>query len=330
MQDENFPKTLHNAVKFFAQPDAAFEFLKSLRWPDGVVRCPSCEASEVRFVKTRKIWECKHCIKKQFSARVGTIFEDSPLPLEKWFIALWLLVNAKNGISSYELHRSLGVTQKTGWFMLQRLRLAVQNGSVVKMSGTCEADETYIGAKARFMHKSKRTGVGHAGVKKTAVQGILERTTDKRASRVVLKVVPNTRRPELCGNVREYVLKGSEICTDALMSYDDLHSDYDRKVIDHAVSYANGHVHTNGLENFWSLLKRSIRGTYVNVEPFHLFRYLDEQAFRFNERKDKDGDKGRFLKAAAGIVGKGLRYAELIGRNAKEGEIQASATWQTA
>jgi transposase-like protein len=213
--------------------------------------------------------------------------------------------------------------------MLQRIRLAMRTGSFKKMSGRVEADETYIGAKARYMHKYKRTGVGHAGLKKTAVQGILERSTDKKTSRVVLKVVPNTRRPELCANVRENVRKGSTVCTDALMSYDDLERDYDRRVIDHAISYAQGHVHTNGLENFWSLLKRALHGTYVNVEPFHLFRYLDEQAFRFNERKEND--QGRFLKAAFGIIGRGIRYAELTGAGAKEGEtIPPSAPWQTA
>jgi transposase-like protein len=311
-----FPKTLQQAIKYFANDAVAFEFMKQLRWPDGKVSCPRCGATEVSFISTRKLWTCKHCTtKKQFTIRVGTILEDSPITFDKWICGFWLIANAKNGISSYEIGRSLGVMQRTGWFMLQRIRLAMQNGSIVKMEGTCEADETYIGAKARYMHKSKRTGVGHAGIKKTAVQGILERTTAKKNSRVVLKVVATNRRPELCGNVREYVLKGSTVCTDALMSYDDLESDYDRKVIDHAISYAEGHVHTNGLENFWSLLKRALKGTYVSVEPFHLFRYLDEQAFRFNERKDKDGDQGRFLKAIRGIFGKRLTYANLTGKD---------------
>src|SRR5260370_2334452 len=142
----------------------------------------------------------------------------------------------------------------------------MQYGWLGKFAGHVEADETYIGAKARYMHKDKRTGVGHAGLKKTAVQGILERTTSKRHSRVVLKVVPNTRRPELCGNVREHVEKGSTVCTDALMSYDDLERDYDRRVIDHAESYAQGNAHTNCLENFSRLLKRSLQSTYVNVD----------------------------------------------------------------
>lgn len=237
--------------------------------------------------------------------------EDSPIGIDKWLVAIWLILSAKNGISSYELHRTLGVTQKTAWFLSHRIRFALHNGSIEKMNGICEADESFIGAKARYMHKDKRTGVGHAGLKKTAVQGILERGTDKKTSRVVLKVVPNTRRPELCGNVREHVEKGSTVCTDALMSYDDLERDYDRRVIDHAESYAQGHVHTNCLENFWSLLKRALKGTYVNVEPFHLFRYLDEQAFRFNERKSTDSE--RFMNAVPSITGQRLTYRQLTG-----------------
>ena len=317
------PETLLEAVQYFSNPENAFQFFVGIRWPRGV-RCPRCGSDKVTFLENAKVWKCRTPHPKQkFSAKVGTIFEDSPIGLDKWLPAMWLASNCKNGISSYELHRALGVTQKTAWFMLQRIRLAMQNGSISKMSGTCEADETYIGAKARYMHKDKRTGVGHAGLRKTAVQGILERTTPDKSPRVTLKVVPNTRRPELCGNVRDHVEKGSTVCTDALMSYDDLESDYDRRVIDHAISYAEGHVHTNGLENFWSLLKRALHGTYVNVEPFHLFRYLDEQAFRFNERKDDD--QGRFIKALRGVVGKGLKYAKLI---AAEGGDGPQPAWQ--
>jgi transposase-like protein len=321
------PETLLEAVQYFSNPENAFQFFVGIRWPSGV-RCPRCGSDKVTYLENAKVWKCRTPHPKQkFSAKVGTIFEDSPIGLDKWLPAMWLTSNCKNGISSYELHRALGVTQKTAWFMLQRIRLAMQNGSISKMSGTCEADETYIGAKARYMHKDKRTGVGHAGLKKTAVQGILERTTDKKASRVVLTVVPNTRRPELCSNVREHVTEGSTVCTDALMSYDDLEKDYDRRVIDHAISYAQGHIHTNGLENFWSLLKRALHGTYVNVEPFHLFRYLDEQAFRFNERKDNDA--GRFVKALRGVIGKGLRYAKLIAAEGGDGP-QCPAPWQAA
>ncbi len=307
----NAPKTFLEAVRYFSDPQACLEFLVALRWPRGL-KCPHCGAKGATFLKNAGVWKCKNAHPRQkFSVKVGTVFEDSPIGLDKWFPAMWLAANCKNGISSYELHRCLGVTQKTAWFMLQRIRMAMQKGITGKFSGRVEADETYIGARARNMHKDKRTGVGHAGLKKTAVQGILEHTVGNKHSRVVLKVVPNTRRPELCGNVRQQVEEGSTVCTDALMSYDDLERDYDRRVIDHAISYAEGHVHTNGLENFWSLLKRALHGTYVNVEPFHLFRYLDEQAFRFNERKENDG--GRFVKALRGITGKGLRYAKLIG-----------------
>jgi transposase-like protein len=307
-----FPETLQQAIEFFADEENAFAFMVRLRWPDTVC-CPRCGSNEVRFISTRKIWECKGCkVKKQFSVRVGTIFEDSPIKLGKWWAAIWLISNAKNGISSCELHRALGVTQKTAWFMLQRIRLALQNGSIVKIGGHVEADETFIGGKARNMHKGQRKVRGTGPVAMTPVMGLLERTTAKRASRVVLKVVDTTRKAELQGQVRKYVLKGSEVHTDALCSYQGLSDEYTHNVIDHSECYVKGHVHTNGLENFWSLLKRTIKGTYVSVEPFHLFRYLDEQAFRFNERKDNDC--GRFLKAAAGVIGKGLRYAALIGQ----------------
>src|SRR6266702_3414800 len=321
------PKTFLEAVRYFSDPQACLEFLVALRWPRSV-KCPQCGSKKVTFLANAKLWKCKNAHPKQkFSVKVGTIFEDSLIGLDKWFPAMWLAANCKNGISSYELHRCLVVTQKTAWFMLQRIRLAMQRGLSGKFSGNVEADETYIGAKARYMHKDKRTGVGHAGLKKTAVQGILERTTPDKLSQVVLKVVDNTRRPELCGNVRKHVEQGSTVCTDALMSYDDLERDYDRRVIDHAISYAQGHVHTNGLENFWSLLKRALHGTYVNVEPFHLFRYLDEQAFRFNERKDDD--KGRFLKAIASFAGKRLMYSKLIGQEGGGSLPPTTGAWQT-
>ncbi|PYV68884.1 MAG: IS1595 family transposase [Acidobacteria bacterium] len=311
-KEKQFPKTLVDAIKYFADQQVAHDFVVSMRWPKGV-KCPRCGSRRVSFTANRKVWTCNgRCPKRQqFSVKVGTIMEDSPIGIDKWLVAMWLILSAKNGISSYELGKAVGVTQKTAWFLNHRIRFALHSGSIEKMSGICEADESYIGAKARYMHKDKRTGVGHAGLRKTAVQGILERGTGEKHSRVVLKVVPNTRRPELCGNVREHIEKGSTVCTDALMSYDDLERDYDRRVIDHAESYAHGHVHTNCLENFWSLLKRALKGPYVNVEPFHLFRYLDEQAFRFNERKLTDSE--RFLAAVPSIVGRRLTYRGLTG-----------------
>jgi transposase-like protein len=285
----------------------------------------------------RRIWNCKNC-RKQFTVKVGTIFEDSPLGLDKWLPATWLIVNAKNGVSSCELSRSLGVTQKTGWFMLHRIRLAMQEGSIVKMKGQIEADESFIGGRARNMHRDKRekvkklttggskrkvTGI----VGKTAVMGLLERNAPEKHSRVRCRVVQSVRRHDLEGEVREHVEKGSEVYTDQLRSYNELQDEYIHKVINHAECYAKGHVHVNGLENFWALLKRGIKGTYVSVEPFHLFRYLDEQAFRFNERKDND--KGRFLKTIAQFAGKRLMYSKLIGQGGDGLPPQTAGTWQT-
>lgn len=313
------------AVQYFGDPDNALDFFAAVRWPRGVV-CPRCGSKGVTFLKNARVWKCKtpHPSQK-FSAKVGTVFEDSPIGLEKWLPAIWLTANCKNGVSSYELARALGVTQKTAWFMLQRIRLGMQDGGIEKMKGRVEADETFIGAKARNMHKGKRpAGTGVVG--KTAVMGLLERNAPDRLSRVRCKVVPTTRRKDLDPIVREHVEKGSEVFTDALLSYEKLSDAYAHQVIDHAECYAKDHVHTNSLENFWSLLKRALKGTYVNVEPFHLFRYLDEQAFRFNERGDNDA--GRFTKALAGVVGKGLKYAKLIA--AEGGDGPYPETWETA
>ena len=311
MKDENnFPETLHEAISYFSKGDNAFNLMVSRRWPNGVV-CPHCESKDVTLIASRKVWQCKGC-RKQFSVKVGTIFEDSPIKLDKWLSAFWLITNAKNGISSCELHRALGVTQTTAWFMLHRIRLAIQNGTIVKIGGTVEVDETFIGGRSRFKHAHRKAkGGGWKGM--TPVQGLLERTSAKGHSKVILKVLKTVRKKQAQEAVREYVLKGSEVFTDALRSYKGLNDDYAHGMIDHAVKYVDGKVHTNGLENFWCLLKRGIKGTYVNVEPFHLFRYLDEQAFRFNERRDTDS--GRFLKALANIVGRRLTFSELTGKN---------------
>lgn len=305
------PETLLEAIRYFSDADASLSFMVGLRWPKGVV-CPRCGSGRHSFLTTRRIWKCMGC-KKQFSVKVGTLFEDSPIGLEKWLPALWMVVNCKNGISSYELGRALGVTQKTAWFMLHRLRLAMQTETFGKIGGEVEVDETYIGGRARFMHRSKREQKikGTGGMGKAAVMGLLERHGEDGHSTVRTKVVPNVRRRTLAPEVREHVKTGAEVFTDALRSYDDLAEDYTHQVIDHAESYAEGKVHTNGLENFWSLLKRGIKGTYVSVEPFHLFRYLDEQSYRFNNRKVSDAI--RFVKAAARIVGKRLTYSELTG-----------------
>lgn len=307
------PNTLTEAIKHFADPDVTLAAMVELRWPTGV-HCPTCGRADVRFIATRRLWECKEKHpKRQFSAKIGTIFEDSPLGLDKWFAAIWMIANCKNGVSSYEIHRAIGVTQKSAWFMLHRIRLAMQTGSFMKMSGDIEADESFIGGLSKNMHKHKRTKItGTGGAGKTAVMGILRRSDKVRGkSKVKTKVIPNTRAATLQPAIREAVETGSRLFTDAWVSYRGLAGDYQHEVIDHAIEYVRDHVHTNGIENFWSLLKRTIKGTYVSVEPFHLGRYLDEQSFRFNERDDNDG--GRFRTVLSSVFGKRLSYKQLTG-----------------
>lgn len=329
--DTYCPDNLREAILYFNDPEVCHHFMVELRWADGVT-CPHCGASEVTFFTTnktkggttRRLWQCrnKEC-KKQFSTKTGTLFEDSPLPLEKWLPAVWLIVSAKNGISSYELHRALGVTQKTAWFMLHRIRTALQEGTFEKMNGTVEADETFIGGKASNMHKSKRAEKihGRGTVGKEVVMGLLDRGERKDAqskkkkvgkhSKVRVKHVPDTTAKTLQGEVKAIVEGGSEVFTDAALGYHGLNPEYVHRFIDHAVTYVEGNVHTNNLENFWTLLKRSLKGTYVSVNAEHLFRYLDEQAFRFNEREI--GDAQRFMLALSQITGRRLTYAELTG-----------------
>ncbi len=309
------PETLVEAVRYFADPDICLAFMVQLRWTDGV-RCPTCGSDAVSFISTRRVWTCREKHPgRQFSAKVGTIFEDSPLGLDKWFAAMWMIGSAKNGVSSYEIHRALDITQKSAWFMLHRIRMAMQDGTFDKLSGDVEVDETFIGGRARYMHKHKRAAkikgaTGHVG--KTAVMGLLERHGPDGHSRVRVKPVRNTRRATLAPEVRQHVQPGANVYSDALASYEGLAKDYTHQVIDHAETYVRGKIHTNGLENFWSLLKRCIKGTYVSVEPFHLFRYLDEQAFRFNTRKAKDGP--RFVETLRSVVGKRVTYKQLTGK----------------
>jgi transposase-like protein len=303
----NLPKTLQEAIKYFSDKETCTTFMAQLRWPEGVT-CPNCNGKAVSYLSTRFMWKCKAC-KKQFSVKVGTIMEDSPIGLDKWLAAIWLIANCKNGVSSYEIHRAIGVTQKSAWFLLHRIRLAMQTGTFEKLSGQVEVDETYIGGLARNMHRSehsrKVTGTGGSG--KVAVMGLLERNGKVRA-----KVINDATQLTLHAEVKGNVEPGAELFTDGFRAYGGLHQEYIHQVIDHAEKYVDGQIHTNGIENFWSLLKRGLKGTYVSVEPFHLFRYLDEQVFRFNERHGKDGD--RFHKVTGQVAGKRLTYDELTGK----------------
>jgi transposase-like protein len=323
------PKTLLEAIQYFSNEQVCIDAVAVMRWPDGPI-CPECETGNPYYLKTAKRWKCREC-RIQFSVKRGTIFEDSPISLTKWLPAMWLLVNCKNGISSYELHRDLGVSQKSAWFMLHRLRLVVKAPDLgFKMGsnegGEVEADETFIGGKAKNMHKRRKLEIQrkHSEMPawkatdrypgKTAVMGIL----DRESRQVRAKVVPNIKRATLQGEIMKNVHRGSAIYTDEATAYETLtEKDYIHETVNHIDSYVRDRVHTNGLENFWALTKRSLGGTYIAVEPFHLDRYLDEQVFRYNNRATKDNpldDSDRFLLALSQVANKRLTYAELTGK----------------
>ena len=308
------PDTLRDAIIWFAEFEHCRQFMTTLRWPDGVVKCPQCDAEKLTWLAKQRVWKCYAGHERPtFSLKTGTIFEDSPIALEKWLVAAWLIVSCKNGISSYELHRGLKVTQKTAWFMNHRIRLAMQEGGF-NLSGEVEVDETFIGGKARNMHADKRAekihGRGPEG--KAIVFGMVE-----RGGKVIAGSVDTRKKGELQKQIRENIEAGAAIFSDELKSYDGLEADYQHAVINHAVEYVNGNVHTNTMENFWSLLKRGLHGTYISVEPFHLFRYIDEQAFRYNNRKATDAE--RFAAVMKQIVGRRVTYKQLTGKTGDDG-----------
>ncbi len=305
-------KTLTEAIRYFSNEQNCIDTIAAMRWPDGKPACPHCNSLKHYWLAAQRRWKCAGC-RKQFSVKVGTALEDSALSLDKWLIALWMLVNCKNGISSYEVAKTVGVTQKTAWFMLQRLRLVLQDDSTSKLQGTVEVDETFIGGKARNMHGSKRRkAMDRKNKSKTIVLGFLE-----RGGMVRTEIVGDRMRPTLQGKIKKHVESGSQVFTDELHSYWGLNEEYAHQVINHAYEYVQGHVHTNSLENFWCLVKRALGGTYVSVAPFHLFRYIDEQAFRYNHRGTKKfpiSNVERFQLALSRIAGKRLTYAQVTGQ----------------
>src|SRR5579862_88972 len=319
------PKTLQEAIQHFSDEQVCIDAVAAMRWPDGVI-CPhaACRGKDPYYLKTQKRWKCRKC-RKQFSVKVGSIFEDSPIPLQKWLPAIWLLTNCKNGVSSWEIHRALDVTQKTAWFMLHRIRLGMKEdygfGPLNKIGGEgseVEVDETFVGGHKKNMHKDKavRYEANRGASGKTIVQGILDRT----ARQVRAKVVPDVKRETLQTEILRQVKYGTKVFTDSAVAYEQgMQWRFVHDMVDKSVSYVNGRVHVNGVENFWSLLKRGLRGTYVAVEPFHLDRYVAEQVFRFNNRATKDNpltDEDRFARAMTQAVGRRLTYAQLMAQGA--------------
>ena len=319
------PKTLQEAILHFADFENCKRFMVELRWPDGIVKCPQCGSDKVSLSRQKRAYgsATPSILCAKFSLKTGTVFEDSPLRLDKWLPALWLVVNCKNGISSCEVARDLGVTQKIAWFMVHRIRFALDMAAFGKLSGEVEADETFIGGKARNMHvaQRKRRITGTGGKDKTAVMGILE-----RGGKVRTIVIPNRKKSALQAEVRKHVEAGAALYTDALLSYEGLEGDYAHKVVDHAVQYVDGRVHTNGLENFWSLLKRGISGTYVSVEPFHLFRYLDEQSFPLQQSRHTGQSNERFRPLQAGTVSDRRQAPHLESSHRQESTVRRVLT----
>src|SRR5271154_632740 len=313
------PKTIQEAILYFSSPANCREYLVARRWPDGVT-CPRCGSADVLFLEKYNRWHCreKHPA-PQFTLKTGTVMEDSPIGLDKWLTAMWMIGNSKNGISSWEIHRSLGVTQKSAWFILHRVRLAMKNENEIKMGGKgpIEVDETHIGPKPQKMHRAKRLKVHGPDRKDTTatVMGLL----DRESRQVRAKVIPNVKRETLQNEILNQIVGDSKVYTDGLPAYYHLSAkDYIHETVNHVEVYVRGQVHTQGIENFWSLFKRGLRGTYVAVEPFHLDRYVTEQVFRFNNRATKDNplnDADRFTLLMSQVVGKRLTYAELTGRS---------------
>jgi transposase-like protein len=315
------PRTLQEAIAYFADPQRAFDYAVKLRWPNGNICCPRCEARKFSFIKTRRIWFCYAC-KRQFTVKVKTIMEDSALGLDKWMTAVWMLVACKNGISSHELGRMLGITQKSAWFMLHRIREALKKHSfdTSKIGGegnTLEVDETFVGGVTKNMHKAQRIKAEGKGPykNKTIVQGILDRTLRQ----VRANIVPNVTRETLQDEILKNVKFGSTVYTDNAVAYDNgMQRRFVHDVVNKTETYVRGQVHVNGMENFWSLLKRGLKGTYVAVEPFHLSRYVDEQVFRYNHRKEGDHkltDADRFAVAMSQLAGRRLTYSDLTGKS---------------
>jgi transposase-like protein len=313
MDKHPLPKTMLEAARYFEDPQRAHDFFVAIRFPNGVA-CPrmGCGSAEVAYMPKHWRWYCNEC-KRQFSAKVGTIFEDSPIPLTKWLPAVWLIASNRNGISSYEIARGLGVTQKTAWFMLHRIREMMADEPTDKLSGTVEVDEAYIGGKWERMNQKRRRAIAkgrHTPLSsKQAVLGMVE-----RKGRVRAWAVPTTGHQTLLPLLRNSIHEDATVYTDAIALYTHINEFFlHHATVDHDLKeYVRGNVHTNNIECFWAVLKRTIGGTYIHVHPRHLDRYLAEQVYRFNERENEDGP--RFAKATKMADGKRLTYKALIAK----------------
>ena len=301
--------TLLELTRMFPDEEAAREFFESIIWPDGERPCPHCGSENTHECSHAKMpYRCRDC-RKYFSVKTGTVMAGSPLPLLKWLYAIYLDTTSLKGVASMKLHRDLGITQKTAWFMQQRIREAFSEaGPPVLMQGPVEVDETYVGGKARNMHYAQRKQLrGRGGVDKTAVVG----AKDRKSNRVSAKVVERTDKPTLHGFVASRVERNAQVFTDDAKAYKGLPNH--GSVSHSAGEYVNGQIHTNGVESFWSMLKRAHKGTFHKMSPKHLQRYVNEFAGRHNIREL--GTLSQMAFVAARMVGRRLPYAKLIADN---------------
>ncbi|QEC67249.1 IS1595 family transposase [Panacibacter ginsenosidivorans] len=305
-------KNLHELIATMPDDATCRKFLAESRWQDGKAICPYCGYGKCYVIENGKRYKCgsSACYKK-FSVTVGTVFEASNIPLNKWFMACYLVTAHKKGISSYQLARDIGVSQKASWFMIHRLRELMRDKEPVELNNTCEIDEVWIGGKMKNKHKSIRNKAhvenrSHTE-NKTGVMGLLE-----RENKVVFKVIDSSK-DTLKGMVRKHVNKDAVVITDSLISYKGLDKEYKlHEVVNHLQDeFVKGQYHTNSIEGAFSLLKRGIIGIYHQVSVKHLERYCDEFAFRYNSRKMKDAD--RFRMSLGQVEGR-LDYKTLTGK----------------
>jgi transposase-like protein len=294
--------------EYFKTEQICRNYLETIRW-SGKIICPyeDCKHDHVHKFKDGKVYRCAKC-KKDFSVKVGTIFEDSKISLQKWFAAIYLITSHKKGISSLQLGKDLGVTQKTAWFMLHRVRHTFGLGtSEEKLGGNCEADETFIGGKEANKHKHKRTEntQGRSVKTKSAVVGIIERGGELRAKKIV-----DTSGEHLRRFVLDNLKFGSELNTDEWLGYKGLAHHFKHKFVKHNEGeYVQGDIHTNSLEGFWSLLKRGVVGIYHSMSAKHLQQYIDEFVFRYNTRSYSENYR---FDTMLNNIGSHLSYAQLI------------------
>jgi hypothetical protein len=278
-----YPETLIEAVCYFSNPDVCIEHVAALRWPNGVV-CPTCGRVDVSYLKSQKRWQCKsQHPKRQFSVKVGTIFEDSPLGLDKWLPAIWMIVNAKNGVSSYEIARALGVTQKTAWFMDHRIRVTMEYGSFdKKLDSPVEADETYVGGKTRE-EKGRFNN-------KTAIVGVVEKK--KHIGQIRAFATKQADATNTMPFLKENLTEGAILHTDESTIYSRARRTFIHESVNHSEKeYARGAISTTTIDGFWNLFKRSYKGTYTHLSPTHLDRYVKEHTYRYNTRMLSDGQR---------------------------------------